>query len=72
MAARFMGNKVADRAKHCRVFAKHFREAQGGADPLDFYSCAGVEGDTGGCNALITGTAWSCSRPAWAEYPDAH
>ena len=54
------------------VCAKHYREQEGDGGVLDFYSCPGVEGDTGGCNELLKLLGQPCDRPGWAEYPDEH
>jgi hypothetical protein len=63
------GYELCECPEHGTVCAKRSHEHIGGeSEPMRFYECPGVEGDTGGCNAVLEPLGETCERPSWAEY----
>ena len=60
--------------EHGAVAAKRTGTHEGGStEPVYYYQCPGVEGDTGGCfGGMLTPLGREAERPSWAEYPDEH
>ena len=71
--ATFDGHEQCDCPVHGVVCARRTTAREGGnPDAMHFYECPGVEGDTGGCNEMLTPRGQVCDRPDWAEYPAEH
>jgi len=66
----FVGYALCECSEHGTVCAKHFVDSEGGGTEVHSYSCPGVRGDTGGCNAALISRGGACEPPDWAEYPD--